>query len=94
MLRPTVLFRIQMEQSNLSDKTSALFMISFLIGQITGPILGGGLESWKGFDFTALSMVFVCVFIFITYFLILLVQWCRQPKYTTLKPVSVDANSD
>ena len=62
-------------------------MISFLLGQITGPMLGGGLESWKGFDFTAISMVYVCCIIFLAYFLVVLIEWCKRPKYTTLKPV-------
>ena len=50
-------------------------------------MLGGGLENWKGFDFTALSMVYVCVLIFIAYFSVVFVEWYKKPKYTTLKPV-------
>ena len=64
LLKPTALFTIQMEQSNLSDKTSALFMIAYLVGEVIGPILGSGLENWKGFDFTAISMVYVCIMVF------------------------------
>ena len=87
LLSPIALFTIQMEQSNLSDKTSALFMMSFLLGQITGPMLGGGLESWKGFDFTAITMVYVCCIIFLAYSLVVFIEWCKRPKYTTLTPV-------
>ena len=39
-------------------------MIAFLTGEIIGPMLGGGLEKLEGFNFTSLSMVYLCIMIF------------------------------
>ena len=50
-------------------------------------MLGGGLEDWKGFDFTSISMAFVCLLIFLAYFLVVFIEWYKKPKYTTLPPV-------
>ena len=62
-------------------------MIAFLIGEICGPMLGGGLEKLEGFNFTSLSMVYLCTMIFIAYLIAVFVEWYNKPKYTTIKPV-------
>ena len=90
VIKPTALFTVQMEQSNLSDKTSSLFMMAYLIGQIAGPILSNGLEDQEGFDFTASCFMYVCLAIFVAYFSIVIVSWCKKPRYKTLAPVNLD----
>ena len=90
VLKPTALFTVQMEQSNLSDKTSSLFMMAYLIGQIAGPILGNGLEDQQGFDFAATCMMYVCLAIFVAYFSVVVVSWYKRPRYRTLAPVNLD----
>ena len=87
LIKPTALFTIQMEQSDLSDKISAVFMIAFLTGEIIGPMLGGGLEKLEGFNFTSLSMVYLCIMIFGAYLIAVIVEWYKKPKYTTINPV-------
>ena len=65
-------------------------MMAYLIGQVVGPILGSGLESHKGFNFTAISMMYVCLAIFVAYFSVVVVTWCKRPRYKTLAPVNLD----
>ena len=65
-------------------------MIAFLIGEITGPMLGGGLEKLEGFKFTSFSMIYLCVAIFGAYLIAVIFEWYNKPKYTTIKPLNED----
>ena len=44
------------ENSNISDKASAIYNIAYSLGNIFGPMVGGVLYDRKGFEFAFLIM--------------------------------------
>ena len=68
-------------KTNIPDKGPALAEMSFALGSIIGPILGGWLEDWDGFDFAVDVMGIVAYSFAILYFVVSVgCQCCCKKK--------------
>lgn len=54
--------------------------MAFAFGSIIGPILGGALEDWNGYDFAVDIMVVIAASFAVLYFIVALGCHCCQKK--------------
>ena len=66
--------------NNINDKGPALAEMVFAGGSIVGPMLGGALDDWKGFDFTTIIMSSFALFFAVLYTLIVFCPMTKAPK--------------
>ena len=57
-------------KTNVTDKASALAEMAYATGVMVGPIAGGALEDWRGFQFTTNAMACAMLFFAFVYLLV------------------------
>ena len=67
-------------KTNIPEKGTALAEMSFAFGSIVGPILGGGLEDFGGYDFAVDVMAVVAASFAVLYFLVAAGCHCCSQK--------------
>ena len=67
-------------KNNIQDKGPALSEISFAIGSLIGPVLGGGLQDASGYKAAVYTMAVICVIFGALYFLIVIGLDCCVSK--------------
>ena len=82
-------------KNNIQDKGPALSEISFAVGSLIGPVLGGGLEDANGFKAACFAMSLICCLFGLFYFIIVFGLSCciDQNKRGRYDSVSVKSMS-
>ena len=72
--------------NNIQDKGPALAEMVFAGGSIVGPMVGGALDDWKGYDFTVVLISSCALFFAILYTIIV---FCPDKKAAIKKNASI-----
>ena len=72
--------------NNIQDKGPALAEMVFAGGSIVGPMVGGALDDWKGYDFTVTFISACALFFAILYTIIV---FCPDKKANLKKSASI-----